>query len=100
MTDVTGTLVKHRKRINEIATVLVRHGLASWAARGEGIAGFEPAEKLVLISRRASPMVGPFSIPGLIAAGVGVLTWQRLVARRGPRTWVNRVADFVNIAHS
>jgi ubiquinone biosynthesis protein len=47
MTDVTGTLVKHRKRLNEIARVLVRHGLASWVARGEGIAGLEPVEKLV-----------------------------------------------------
>jgi len=53
-----------------------------------------------LISRRASPMVGPFSVPGLIAAGVGVLTWQRLVARRGRRSWVSRVADFVNVARS
>ena len=37
-----------------------------------------------LISRRSGPMVGPFSVPGLVAAGVGVLTWQRLVARRRP----------------
>ena len=39
-----------------------------------------------LISRRAGPMVGPFSVPGLVAAGVGVVTWQRLVARRRPQT--------------
>ena len=38
-----------------------------------------------LISRRASPMVGSFSVPGLVAAGVGVVTWQRLVARRRRR---------------
>jgi ubiquinone biosynthesis protein len=52
------------------------------------------------VSRRASPMVGPFSLPGLIAAGVGVLTWQRLIARRGERSWVSRVADFINVARS
>jgi ubiquinone biosynthesis protein len=49
-----------------------------------------------LISRRASPMVGPFSVPGLVVAGVGVLTWQRLVARRGSRSWVSRVAGLIN----
>jgi ubiquinone biosynthesis protein len=47
-----------------------------------------------LISRRASPMVGAFSVPGLVAAGVGVLSWQRLVARRHPsRTWVSRARE-------
>ena len=33
MADVTGTLLKHRKRLNEIAGALARHGLAAWAAR-------------------------------------------------------------------
>ncbi len=47
MTDVTGTLLKHRKRLNEIAAALARHGLAAWAARGGGIAGFAPIENLV-----------------------------------------------------
>jgi ubiquinone biosynthesis protein len=47
MADVTGTLVKHRKRLNEIAAALGRHGLAAWAARGGGIAGFAPIETLV-----------------------------------------------------
>jgi ubiquinone biosynthesis protein len=52
-----------------------------------------------LISRRTGPMVGPFSVPGLVAAGVGVLTWQRLVARRrSQRTWVSKAARAVEIA--
>jgi ubiquinone biosynthesis protein len=47
MTDVTGTLLKHRKRLNEIAAALTRNGLAAWAARGEGIAGLAPVDTLV-----------------------------------------------------
>ena len=57
-----------------------------------------------LISRRASPMVGSFSVPGLVVAGVGVLTWQRLVARRRtPQSWVSRarrIAEFAGTGHS
>ncbi len=52
-----------------------------------------------LISRRASPMVGSFSVPGLVAAGVGVVTWQRLVARRRPQTtWVSRARKIAETA--
>jgi ubiquinone biosynthesis protein len=47
MTDVTGTLLKHRKRLNEVAGALTRHGLATWAARGGGIAGLAPIDALV-----------------------------------------------------
>jgi ubiquinone biosynthesis protein len=47
MAEVAGTLLKHRERVNEIADVLVRHGLASWAARGAGIAGVPPVEHMV-----------------------------------------------------
>ena len=47
MTDVTGTLLKHRKRLNEIAAALARHGLAAWAGHGGGIAGLAPIETLV-----------------------------------------------------
>ena len=46
MTDVAGTLLKHRRRLNEIAAVLVRHGLASWVARGEGTGVLAPLESL------------------------------------------------------
>ena len=35
-----------------------------------------------LVSRRTGPTFGPISVPGLVAAGVGVFTWQRLVRRR------------------
>jgi ubiquinone biosynthesis protein len=51
-----------------------------------------------LISRRSGPMVGPISIPGLITAGVGVLTWQRLVRRRRERkTWVSRARELAEL---
>ncbi len=51
-----------------------------------------------LISRRASPMVGPFSVPGLVAVGVGVFTWQRLRARRRTRaSWVTRARELVEV---
>jgi ubiquinone biosynthesis protein len=51
-----------------------------------------------LISRRAGPMVGPFSVPGLIAAGVGLATWQRLIARRQSQSWVTRVRRVAQLA--
>ena len=52
-----------------------------------------------LISRRASPMVGSFSLPGLVAAGVGVVTWQRLVARRREQSsWVTRARKVAEVA--
>ena len=51
-----------------------------------------------LISRRTGPMVGPISLPGLVAAGVGVLTWQRLVRRRRERkTWVTRARELAEL---
>jgi ubiquinone biosynthesis protein len=47
-----------------------------------------------LLSRRTGPTVGPVSMPGLVAAGVGVLTWQRLVRRRREhKTWVSRASE-------
>jgi ubiquinone biosynthesis protein len=47
-----------------------------------------------LIARRASPTLGAFSIPGLVASGIGLVSWQRLVARRHPpRTWVTRARE-------
>ena len=47
-----------------------------------------------LLSRRTGPTVGPISMPGLVAAGVGVLTWQRLVRRRREhKTWVSRARE-------
>ena len=47
MAEVAGTLLKHRKRLNEVAAVLARHGLAEWAARGTGIADIAPVERMV-----------------------------------------------------
>jgi ubiquinone biosynthesis protein len=47
-----------------------------------------------LFSRRTGPNVGALSLPGMVAAGVGVLTWQRLVRRRRERkTWVSRARE-------
>jgi ubiquinone biosynthesis protein len=47
-----------------------------------------------LISRRTGPTLGSISLPGLVAAGVGVLTWQRLVRRRHEhKTWVSRARE-------
>jgi ubiquinone biosynthesis protein len=53
-----------------------------------------------LISRRTGPTLGGLSIPGLIAAGVGMVTWQRLVARRETtRSWVTRARDLAQARH-
>jgi ubiquinone biosynthesis protein len=52
-----------------------------------------------LISRRTAPLVGPFSVPGLLAAGVGVATWQRLIISRKPHdTWVTRARKALDVA--
>ena len=52
-----------------------------------------------LVSRRAAPLLGPFSVPGLVAAGVGVATWQRLITRRKPHdTMVTRARKALDIA--
>jgi ubiquinone biosynthesis protein len=49
-----------------------------------------------LLSRRSGPTIGTLSIPGLLAAGVGVVTWRRLVAQRTTqRTWVSRARERV-----
>ncbi len=51
-----------------------------------------------LFSRRTGPTVGPISMPGLVAAGVGVLTWQRLVRRRREhKTWVSRARELAEL---
>jgi len=38
-----------------------------------------------LVSRRAGPTVGGISLPGAVAAGIGIVTWQRLGAKRAGR---------------
>jgi ubiquinone biosynthesis protein len=49
-----------------------------------------------LVARRAGPLVGPFSVPGIVAAGVGLITWQRLVRRRTEHpSWVSRAREMV-----
>jgi ubiquinone biosynthesis protein len=53
-----------------------------------------------LISRRTGPTLGGLSIPGLIAAGVGMVTWQRLVGRRETtRSWATRARDLAQARH-
>ena len=54
-----------------------------------------------LISRRTGPSLGPISLPGMVAAGVGVLTWQRLVRRRREhKTWVSRARELAQLRRS
>ncbi|HUP75580.1 MAG TPA: AarF/UbiB family protein [Acidimicrobiales bacterium] len=51
-----------------------------------------------LVSRRTGPTVGPISLPGVIAGGVGVLIWQRLVRRRREhKTWVSRARELAQL---
>jgi ubiquinone biosynthesis protein len=51
-----------------------------------------------LVSRRTGPTVGPVSVPGIVAAAAGVLTWQRLVRRRRERkTWVSRARELAEL---
>ncbi len=51
-----------------------------------------------LFSRRTGPTVGSISMPGLVAAGVGMLTWQRLVRRRHEhKTWVSRARELAEL---
>jgi ubiquinone biosynthesis protein len=40
-------MLKHRQRLHEVAGVLARHGLAAWAARGEGLADIGPVDSFV-----------------------------------------------------
>jgi ubiquinone biosynthesis protein len=51
-----------------------------------------------LVSRRSAPTVGPISLPGLVAAGIGVLTWQRLVRRRREhKSWVSGARELAEL---
>jgi ubiquinone biosynthesis protein len=51
-----------------------------------------------LIARRTGPTLGSISAPGLVAAGVGMLTWQRLIRRRHERTtWVSRARELTDL---
>jgi ubiquinone biosynthesis protein len=46
MAELTGTLIVHRKRLEEIASVLVRNGLAAWVPRGSGLLDSSVMQKL------------------------------------------------------
>jgi hypothetical protein len=35
--ELTGTLIRHRKRLGEVAGVLARNGLAAWVPPGDGL---------------------------------------------------------------
>ena len=51
-----------------------------------------------LISRRTGPTFGSISVPGVVAAGVGILTWQRLIRRRHEhKTWVSRAREMADL---
>ena len=45
MDELTASLAKHRKRLNQIAAVLGRYGFADWADRGAGVAGVKLAQR-------------------------------------------------------
>jgi ubiquinone biosynthesis protein len=51
-----------------------------------------------LISRRTGPTFGSISVPGVVAACVGMLTWQRLIRRRREHTtWVSRARELTDL---
>jgi ubiquinone biosynthesis protein len=51
-----------------------------------------------LISRRTGPTFGSISVPGVVAASVGLLTWQRLIRRRREhKTWVSRARELADL---
>jgi ubiquinone biosynthesis protein len=51
-----------------------------------------------LISRRTGPTFGSISVPGVVTAAVGMLTWQRLVRRRREHTtWVSRARELADL---
>ena len=53
-----------------------------------------------LVARRAAPVVGSFSVPGLVVSAAALLSWQRLVARRQTRpSWVTRARRAIEIRH-
>jgi len=54
-----------------------------------------------LVSRRAGPTIGGVSVAGLVTAGVGFVTWQRLRARRETtRSWVSKARDLAEVRRS
>jgi ubiquinone biosynthesis protein len=54
-----------------------------------------------LIGRRSGPVMAGISLPGLVAAGVGVATWQRLAARRqGHQSVVSRTRRLAELVTS
>jgi ubiquinone biosynthesis protein len=54
-----------------------------------------------LIGRRSGPVVAGISLPGLVAAGVGVATWQRVAARRqGHQSVVSRARRLAGLVTS
>ena len=58
------------------------------------VAGASMLAAAQLIGRRTGPLVGGVSAPGLVAAGIGVLSWQRLVHRRHEhRSWVTMARE-------
>ena len=73
---------------------LVDDGLALGMRRGRIALTATVLAAAQLIARRTGPTIGCISAPGLIAAGVGVLTWQRLVRRRREhKSWVSRARE-------
>jgi len=54
-----------------------------------------------LISRRAPPTIGGVSLPGLVAVGIGTVTWQRLAMKRSSHeTLLQRARQMSDIART
>ena len=52
-----------------------------------------------LISRKAPPTIGGFSLPGLVAVGIGTVTWQRLAMKRSShQTLLQRARQVSDVA--
>lgn len=66
-----------------------------------GIAAASILASAQLVSRSTGPTIAGVSVPGLLAAGVGALTWQRLAAqRRRRRPLAAKVRDAVSVARA
>lgn len=66
-----------------------------------GIAAASILASAQLVSRSTGPTVAGMSVPGLLAAGVGALTWRRLaLQRRRRRPLSAKVRDAVSVARA
>lgn len=77
MSDVSGVLVRQRRRILEIAAVLRRYGFARLAANAAAATGDEDTSRLPLSARRAEPELVQMSTGARLRSALSELgtTW-------------------------